>query len=111
MHERIRATGEATDPAIDTAQGKLKAQRAARMDAIRKLAEEVRGLRVNAETSVRDFVTEYDEIRTSVDAVITGAVEENVEFTGDTYRVTVSIPAADVWSIVHQQMLIVQRRG
>jgi hypothetical protein len=111
FEERIRATGEGTDPAIDTAQGKLKARRAARMDAIRRLAEQVEGLRIDANTLVRDFVTEYDEIRTSVDAVITGAVEEDVEFTGDTYRVTVSIPAAEIWSVVHQQMLIVQRRG
>lgn len=111
IQERITATGEGTDPAIDTAQGKLRARRVARMDAFRQLAEQVQGLRVDANTSVRDFVTEYDEIRTNVDAVITRAIEENVEFTGDTYRVTVSIPAADVWSVVHQHMLIVQRRG
>jgi len=111
MQERIRATGEGTDPAIDTAQGKLKARRAARMDAFRLIAEQVQGLLIDANTTVRDFVTEHDEIRASVDAVITGAVEEDVEFTGDSFRVTVSIPAADVWSVVHQHMLVVQRRG
>ncbi|MHC4295088.1 MAG: hypothetical protein ACYSTL_05835, partial [Planctomycetota bacterium] len=58
------------------AQNKLLALRAARVDAIRKLAERIKGLSINAETSVRDFVTEYDEINTSVMAYLSGIREK-----------------------------------
>ncbi|UCF34083.1 MAG: LPP20 family lipoprotein [Phycisphaerales bacterium] len=108
---RIEAVGEGTDPAIDTAQGKLKARRAAELDAMRKLAEQIYGLRISSTTSVRDFVTEYDEIATQVSGVISGAVTGDPIYTGGVARVTVSIPAADVWRVVHQQMLIIERRG
>ncbi|MCP4245773.1 MAG: hypothetical protein GY778_01870, partial [bacterium] len=62
----IRVTGNGTDPAITTPQGKLKAARAAELDAKRKLAEQVHGLRIDSSTLVRDFVTEYDEVRSQV---------------------------------------------
>jgi hypothetical protein len=111
MGERIEAVGEGTDAEIATAQGKLRAARAARVDAMRRLAEQVYGLRLVSSTTVRDFVAENDQIRGQVDAVIAGAVADEPEFAGDVARVKVSLPAADVWSVVHQQMLIVKRRG
>jgi hypothetical protein len=109
--ERIKATGQGTDPEIGSAQGKLRAARAARLDAMRKLAEQVYGLTITSETSVRDFVTEYDDIATQVDAVLTGAVADEPVFSSDVAEVTVSLPAAEVWSVVNQHMLIVKRRG
>ncbi len=111
MGDRIEAIGEGTDPAIDTAQGKLKAARAAQLDAMRKLAEQVYGLEIRSATTVRDFVTEYDEIATQVTAVLRGAVADSASFEGEIATVRVSIPAADVWSVVHQHMVIVDRRG
>ncbi len=111
MTQTINATGEATDPAIDTAQGKLKAARAATLDAMRKLAEQIYGLEISSGTKVRDFVTQHDEIRAQVDSVLSGAVAGEPTFTNDTAKVTVSIPAASVWSVVNQQMRIIQRRG
>lgn len=109
--ERIEAVGEGTDPAIDTAQGRLKATRAARSDAMRKLAEQVYGLRLESSTTVQDFVTQNDMIRSQVDAVISGATSSEATFDGGIARVRVSIPAAEVWSTVHQHMLHLQRRG
>lgn len=109
--ERIKATGQGTDPEIGSAQGKLRAARAARLDAMRKLAEQVYGLTITSETSVRDFVTEYDDIATQVDAVLTGAVADQPVFSSDVAEVTVSLPAAEVWSVVNQHMLIIKRRG
>jgi len=111
MAKSIEATGQGTDPAIDTAQGKLKAARAAYADAMRKLTEQIYGLEVQSGTMVKDFVTQYDEIRTQVQGVIAGAVSGEAKFAEGTASVTVSIPAADVWSVVNQQMKIVQRRG
>jgi len=111
MNERLEAAGQGTDPEITSAQGRLKAARAAELDAKRKLAEQIYGLQISSNTSVRDFVTEYDEIQTQVNAVLAGAVAGAATYDGGVATVTVSIPAADVWSVVHQQMLIVQRRG
>ena len=111
MGDRIEAIGEGTDPAIETAQGKLKAARAAQLDALRKLAEQVYGLEIRSATTVRDFVTEYDEIATQVEGVLRGAVAESATFEGQIATVRVSIPAADVWSVVHQHIVIINRRG
>lgn len=107
---KISAVGQGTDPAIDTPQGKLKAVRAAELDAKRKLAEQIHGLQISSDTLVRDFVTEYDEINAQLDAVLSGAMVERTDCNGGICEVTVSIPGMEVWSVVHQQMLIVSRR-
>ena len=111
MAKTIDATGQGTDPAIDTAQGKLKAARAATLDAMRKLAEQIYGLEISAGTLVRDFVTQHDEIRTQVDAVLSGAVSGEPTFSNGTATITVSIPAANVWTVINQHTKIIQRRG
>ena len=107
----IKAIGEGTDPAIDTAQGRLKAARAAQLDALRKLAEQIHGLQISSETAVRDFVTQHDEITTQVDAIIAGAVVGRPIFEEGIARVEVTISGADVWRVVHSHMMIVNRRG
>ena len=65
------------------AQNKLLARRAARVDAIRKLAERIKGFQINSETLVRDFVTEYDEINTSLMTFIRGMREKRVSYMED----------------------------
>ncbi len=107
---RITAAGQGTDPAIETPQGKLKAARAAELDAKRRLAEQVMGLRVTSDTLVRDFVTEYDQITSQVDAVLIGAMVDRTEWGDGMARVTVSLPGMEVWSVIHQQMTIVTHR-
>lgn len=112
FEDRIEAVGQGTDPEIATsAQGRLRAQRAATLDAMRKLAEQVYGLQVRSETSVRDFITEYDEIRTQVQAVIRGAVVDKMTVADDTATARVSIPAAGVWSVINDHRQIIERRG
>ena len=105
----IRVTGNGTDPAIATPQGKLKAARAAELDAKRKLVEQVHGLRIDSSTLVRDFVTEYDEIRSQVNSVLIGAVVESTQWGDGQAMVTVTLPARDVWSVVHGHWIIVHR--
>ncbi|MFQ5589897.1 MAG: hypothetical protein ACE5HE_01925 [Phycisphaerae bacterium] len=111
INDELTATGQGTDPDISSAQGRLRAARAAELDAKRKLAERVYGLQISSNTAVRDFVTEYDEITAQVDATLAHAVASLPAFDSGVATVTVSIPAAEVWAVVHQQLLIVQRRG
>ncbi len=53
--------------------GRLMAERAAKVDAYRNLAETVNGFRISGNTTVRDFVAESDEIRTSLNTFLKGA--------------------------------------
>lgn len=70
----LRAVGEGVPPdEVDSeAQANLLAERAAELDAKRKLAEMVMGVEIASETTVRDFVTESDEIRTKVHGFLAG---------------------------------------
>lgn len=111
MAKRIEASGQGTDPEMSSAQGKLRAARAAEMDAMRKLAEQIYGLQIESSTTVRDFVTQHDEISTQVQAVIAGAVAGTPIFGDGTATVMVSLPAAEVWSVVHQHRIILERRN
>ncbi|PTN38675.1 LPP20 family lipoprotein [Desulfonatronum sp. SC1] len=81
-------------------QSRLMARRAAKADALRNLLEQVYGLRVDATTTVRDFVLQSDVIRTRVSAVIQGAEEvDYYEHPDGTAEVTVSLllgPLEDV---------------
>lgn len=56
-----------------TPQGRLLAERAAKVDAMRKLVERIRGLRIDANTTVQDFVTQSDVINAQVQARLVGA--------------------------------------
>ena len=63
-----------------TGQGRLMAARAARVDALRRLAERIKGLRIDSETIVNDFVADSDEIQTRLNASLTGAKEVRVKY-------------------------------
>lgn len=70
----ITVTGSGVaKPGGNLGQQRLLAQRAAITDAYRLLAEAVNGVRVLAETTVKDFVVENDVIRLQVEAVLRGA--------------------------------------
>jgi len=79
------------------AQNKLLAQRAARADAIRKLAERIKGLTITSETTVKDFVTESDVINTSMMAFLNGMREKKVRHMDDgTCEVVMEVTLRDV---------------
>jgi len=102
--EPLEATGEGTDPEMGTPQGRLRAARAAELDAKRKLAEQIAGLRVQSETTVQDFVTQHDDIRTLVDAVLMDAMITSTRFSEDTAQVTVALPGMRVWDVLNDEM-------
>ena len=71
----LRARGAGAPPAraANAAQAKLMTERAAKVDGYRNLLEQAYGLQVTGSTTVRDFVTQSDTIRTQLDAFIRGA--------------------------------------
>lgn len=56
----------------DPAQKRLMAKRAAQLDGYRNIAETIKGFKIDAQTSVRDFVAESDQIRTAFSHFIRG---------------------------------------
>ncbi len=100
----IRAEGSGVPPAemAGTPQGKLMAARAAELDAKRKLGERVMGFMIDSSTSVRDFVTQHDEINTQLAGFMTGAYVKNTSYDSDgTATVVVEMPAMPVWEALH----------
>jgi len=66
------------------------ALRAAQVDAYRNLLEIVQGVRIDATTVVKDFMTESDVIRASVEGLVKGSKVMNKEYLSDgTVEVTV----------------------
>ena len=73
-------------------QAKLLAKRAATADAYRKIAECVFGVKVDATTTVQNFVTTDDTIKTQVNGMIKGAkVVDSKENSDGTIEVTLQI--------------------
>jgi hypothetical protein len=97
----VAENGEAqTDP-----QKRLMAKRAAKVDALRNLSETVYGVRINSSTTVRDFVTQSDIIRTNLDSLIQGAREvDYVERSDGTAEVTVEITLGQVEDILGRRL-------
>ncbi|OHE56443.1 MAG: hypothetical protein A2Z47_05385 [Thermodesulfovibrio sp. RBG_19FT_COMBO_42_12] len=87
--------------AQNEAQQRLMAKRAARVDALRNLTEIIYGLQIDSQTTVRDFVTQSDLIRSRVSAVIQGAEETDYkELPDGTAEVTMEITLGDVEDIL-----------
>ncbi len=73
---------------------RLKAERAAKADALRNLLETTKGVRVIGETVVGNFMTTSDVIRTQVEGLVRGAleVEGSKRFDGQTAVVRLRMP-------------------
>jgi hypothetical protein len=82
---KIRATGQgvAPDDAESEAHATLAAKNAAKTVALRNLAEKINGVHITAETTVKDFVTQSDEIRTEFEAFLRGVTVIRNEPVGD----------------------------
>ena len=91
----ITAVGYAvvsTQPGKNIAQKRLMAIRAARMAAMRELAEQIHGLKIDSSTTVIDLVTQNDTFRTMVQGTIRGAKTVRINPTGDdTYETVLEI--------------------
>lgn len=97
LAQNVNAEGEA--------QRRLMARRAAKVDALRNLTEQVYGVRIDSHTLVRDFVTQSDTVRAKLDAVIQGAKEiDYIEKPDGTAEVTVEITLDRVRDILGRRL-------
>ena len=109
----VKATGYGAPPAEGVAgtpaQAKLMALGAARADALRTLAMTVSSIQVTAETTVKNYVLQKDEVRTSLSAILKSPriVSESMQADG-TASVVMELPlygANSVASIVYPEVL------
>lgn len=102
--ETLEAIGEGRDPDFGTAQGRLRAARAAELIARQTLADRVAALRLPGNLSVRDLIARSDEVALQLDGVIANATPGPTRFSSDGASVTVSAPGMEVWGIVNEQL-------
>jgi hypothetical protein len=81
----VFATGIGAPPsaAVNPAQARAMAERAAFVVALRNLLEIVKGVRVDSETVVENFLVKSDVIRTRVDGIVRGAMPVKKQFLAD----------------------------
>ncbi|MFP4155261.1 MAG: LPP20 family lipoprotein [Halothiobacillaceae bacterium] len=91
----IRAKGQgagSTDPNLSATQRHLLGMRAARVDAYRNLAEQLRGVRINGSTTIADLAADNDRIRAQVDAFVRGATLVSIDrISGDMFEATLEL--------------------
>ena len=81
-----------SQPGRTDAQKRLMAIRSARMAAMRELAEQIHGLKVDSNTTVIDLMVQNDTFRGIVSGVIRGARTVRINPTGaDTYETVLEI--------------------
>ena len=85
-------TGVAPPTAYNSVQARMLARRAAIVDAYRQLAEQIKGVNVDADTTVDNMMVTSDVVRTHVSALVQGAriVDEKVIAEGG-YSVTLQV--------------------
>jgi hypothetical protein len=85
------------------AQAKLMAKRAAQEDAYRNLAETIHGLKIDSKTTVRNFITENDQINSRLRAFLRGARVISTEYLPDgTCEVQVEIKVSALQRVLQR---------
>ena len=81
----ITAKGSGAPPTGITviSQARLMAERAAKADALRNLLEAVKGVRVDADTTVENFTTKNDVVMTRVSGIVKGATVVDKRYLSD----------------------------
>ncbi len=91
----ITVTGMGVAPArtVNPAQARMMARRAAVVDGYRQLAESIKGVNVDAESTVENMMLVNDVVKTKVSAMIKGArVISEKDVPGGGYEVTMQVP-------------------
>jgi len=91
---RVTTKGSGAPPVgvTNIAQARLMAERAAKADALRNLLETVKGVQVDAETTVETFTTKSDVILTRVSGIVKGATVVDKRYLSDgAVEITVAV--------------------
>lgn len=89
----VQGTGVAPTYAVNAIQARMLARRAAVVDAYRQLAEMVKGVNVDSETTVENMMVTSDVTKTKVTALIQGArIVSEQAIDGGGYAVTMELP-------------------
>lgn len=98
--EVIKADGFGSMPAgMPVNRGKLMARRAAIVDAQRNLLESIKGISVDSETTMENYIVTSDLVRTKINGVVTGARVISEEFKDGTYHVVMAAPLYGIGSV------------
>ena len=90
-----------SQPAKSVNQRRLMAIRAARIEAMRNLTEQVHGMKINSRTTIIDAIVQNDSLRATVDGLIVGAKTVRINPVGaDTYEVVLELDQALINSIM-----------
>ena len=90
-----------SQPAKSVNQRRLMAIRAARLEAMRNLTEQVHGMKINSRTTIIDAIVQNDSLRATVDGLIVGAKTVRINPMGsDTYDVVLELDQALINSIM-----------
>jgi hypothetical protein len=89
----LYVVGEGVAPvnAVNLAQAKVLARRAAISDAYRQLAEKMYGVKVTAKESVKDLILRNSSVNTYVEGLIRGANIQSEKFENGIYYVTMNL--------------------
>lgn len=91
----------AGQPGTTTNERRLLAMRAARLDALRDLTEQVHGIRISSTSQLRDAVLRNDQLAAQVDGTLRGARTVSIAPRGeDGYSVVMELDADTVAYIV-----------
>jgi hypothetical protein len=82
---KLTAKGNGASPpsAVNPAQARLMTERAAKMDAMRNLLEQINGVYITSKTKVKDFVTQSDTIKAKVEGYVQNARVINTNYLKD----------------------------
>lgn len=101
--EVVTGSGVPPADAETPQQGRLLAERAAEADAYRKLYEMVGGVKIDSSTTVVDFVTGNDTIRTEIDGILQGAKKVAVRVLPDgVVEVDMVIDMGLIWKAIRK---------
>ena len=90
-----------SQPAKSSNQRRLMAIRAARLEAMRDLTEQVHGLKINSRTTIIDAIVQNDSLRATVEGTILGARTVRINPVGsDTYEVVLELDQALIATIM-----------
>ncbi len=102
----IRATGEgAPNPKhLNPAQARIGAERAAQIDAMRRLLEIAKGVRVTSESSLRDYALLHDRVKVTLEGVVRGAQRVDTRYKADRVEVTMEMPlTGEIVEVLYSQ--------